>query len=1259
MKRILSLMIALALVVTSLVVPVMVSAADDVIIASGDALFSTTGSWSGESSLKGPTGKPAYWSADTKDATATYSAEMLVPGEYEVFYWKNVHTAKNDNAVALEISHSGGISNEVVDCSTGETGWESIGNFKFSESDAEYVKVVRTGKSADVITRSGGIMFRPIRLSASSSTMVEMDEGDKYLYDLFTYLGITSVFDFTDDAKQVTRAEFLAAVMKALDAPSATGVEAFYDVPETHAFYKEVTSARANGIVAGNGEGYFNPDSPIMLEEAAKIAVHSLELLSTIENIGVERANAQGGYKIGYILELNKQGLAKGLPANAENAPLTVESVKVIIRNLLNADIREMITEDRIPVLERVHDIYEGSGKVNSVFGIAVDNKGSIDKGFARIDNTRYELGDLNIDKYIGMETDFYYVDKDGADQIVAMIAQPGVKRIEIDASDIIRTEWNSGSKTVRISYYDENLNVDDETVNMTTDVFYNDVKIVRNGTNTDFADTDFKADNGSLVLVSNNGGSTYDYAFVNSYRTVVVKNINETDKKIYDYYDNANSIDLSLYPDGFEIVKDGRNIEISKVYEWDVLSVPVVKTFNTTPTATTTRGSVAKLQLSRKKVAGVIEAKNSKNSLFIDGTEYELSKSFETIVKSDAREASKIEIGRAVTLYLDVTGKVAAVYEGMDGAEGVKTNYAYIKRTKAARGGLSGKVEIEAFTSATGTWENLKLEDEISYTAKGVTTKIKSEDIVKQDTFVVSKDIKPEDAPAGTFPVAIEAMFNTASTNIIHTGSGSAISNWDTTTSGYRCDQILPGQSEAPRMAYTQANAELYWTYALDSIYLTPANYTISFFMKKNDVNNDNMLVTVTDANGSKDYRFNTKGTSVSGNAGTGFWITIVDPTTNEAAVHTFSGAVGEGITFTHDDPTAYAKKTTRVGDIKLIQDLGSAVEDAQDAWVKAEKEKDNLDKFKNNGAPVDKVIEYTTNSKGFVKEIEVLDNSSHHTAGASYTTSAASRFKNRDGKQVFLTPGGSNNPADFIVDSSTVIFAFPHDADDKDNYSIIPVSELKHDMFYNGIDSYDETDDRYAPVMIIRQYYNEFNNFNGQEPYEVMAVASKLKVLDENKESCVALKGYVGANEKTVLAVEDNLFNNVGIGDIVTLIPNKDGKAYHKVILYDFVEGTPKTDASRYKVKSNMGNQFGCYSGKVVDIANSGTTLFITTNVSDDTKANSTMCNIATPAVYICNEKEQTLTPASVGDISIEDMISIYYNSYSAKMVVIYRED
>lgn len=209
------------------------------------------------------------------------------------------------------------------------------------------------------------------------------------------------------------------------------------------------------------------------------------------------------------------------------------------------------------------------------------------------------------------------------------------------------------------------------------------------------------------------------------------------------------------------------------------------------------------------------------------------------------------------------------------------------------------------------------------------------------------------------------------------------------------------------------------------------------------------------------------------------------------------------------------------------------------------------------------------------------------------------------------------------------------------------------------NGIDSYDETDDRYAPVMIIRQYYNEFNNFNGQEPYEVMAVASKSMVLDDNKESCVALKGYVGANEKTVLALEDNLFNNVGIGDIVTLIPNKDGKAYHKVVLYDFVEGTSKTDASRYKVKSNMGNQFGCYSGKVVDIANSGTTLFVTTNPSDDTKANSTMCNIASPAVYICNEKEQTLTPASVGDISIEDTIAIYYNSYSAKTVVIYRED
>ena len=406
------------------------------------------------------------------------------------------------------------------------------------------------------------------------------------------------------------------------------------------------------------------------------------------------------------------------------------------------------------------------------------------------------------------------------------------------------------------------------------------------------------------------------------------------------------------------------------------------------------------------------------------------------------------------------------------------------------------------------------------------------------------------------------------------------------------------------------------------------------------------------------------------------------VEARSEKLGTYYFAGTPGESVVISSVGTTG----NTRVGDLLLFEDID---EDAVKQPIKESM-------FASDGAPVDKVIEYTTNSKGFVKEIEVLDRTSK---------SSKPRFKNRDGKYTFTTDS-VHEPSDYTIDASTVIFAFSHvdeimkepdrsdpkynnskntpqqnqDAFDKDYqayqddilryesqkylldqnyYSIIPVSSLKHDMYYYKVEAYDESDDRYAPVVLIRAYYRVTDSFAGQEPYEVMAVSGKSSVLDENGETCVALKGYVGTNEKTVLASEDKVFAGIGIGDIYILLPDKDGKIYHTSKLYDFVEGSPKTDVSRYNHKNNMGSQFSCYYGKVVDIANSGTTLFISNNPADDTKANAYMANMATPAVYICNEKEQTLTPASVGDISIEDMISIYYNSYSAKMVVIYRED
>lgn len=1165
----------LVFVVTFFAMPMMAFAAEDIIIAAGDRQFSTEGSWSDNSSLFGPTGQAAYWSVSTEDASATYSAQELASGEYEVFFWKNVHTTKNDKALKLRITHSAGTTETVVDCSVGETGWESIGKYTFSESEGECVKVVRTGKTDEVISRTGGVMFRPIKLTGVSASVSEnMDEDDKYIFDLFNYIGITEAFDFADDTKPVTRAEFLEAVMIALDAPDAADTEPFRDVPESHKFYNEIMSAKASGIVAGDGLGCFRPDDYVMLEEAAKIVIHSLEQLSMVENVSVERANNQGGYKIGYMLEFNRQGISKGLSESAYESSLTAASVKTIIMNLLNTKITEMYTEDKFPILERVHDIYEASGKVNAVFGASVKTGVSADMGYTVVDDTRYYLGSLNIDKYIGRQADYFYVDEKGTDTLIAMRAQSSAGRVEIDADNILNVSFSSGTGNMEIEYYkDGTTTVKRDTVYADTAVYYNNVLI------SDRKAEDFKPADGTLVLVSNGNGSHYEYAFINSYENFVVKSVNTIDEIVYETFNN-DSINLKAYDDGYEIVKDGRTISLDKVYEWDVLSVPSAR-------SGTAVGSAAKIRLSRNKVSGIVEAKNKK-SLFVNSEEYELSDGYKAIIENNASEAQKVDLEKEVTLYLDINGKIAAADEG----EGLTSNYAYIHRTAAAAG-LSGNVEIDAFLD-TGVWSELELSDTVTYIAQGAKTKIKSEDIVNQDSFIGEIPLPDDVAPT-------EIEFNPGSSNAefdIRSNNSSAY--WDTNSS-------LKGPSgvKAPYAQWGDTD----FTYKLGNEYLPAGEYVVWIYLVIHSTNNDVLNVTVNDSTGAHQYVISDY------NTGSSRW--------HELGMHTFSGLSSESLVIHHT--YAGEKINTRASDVKFIENINT---DAIVGSIKREQ-------FEGTGVAVDKVIEYKTNSQGIVKEIKVLDETS---------TNGNARYKNVAGN-VFVT----NSWVDFTIDSSTKIFALPQDKDDKENYFVIPMSSFVHDEYYS-VSAYDENDDRRAPVMIVNNFYN--SSFGNQSNYDVTVVERKSRIIDTNGDNVSAIKGIslLSGEEVTIITDNELLFSSLGFGDIVVAPANAAGNAYAVEVVYDY------TGEITYGSHSAMTARYSSVYGRLVDTANSGSTLFVSID-GTDTKETAKLINLKSASVLICDKNRQTVTKGTLSDISLYDHVAVHSNNFRGKLVVVYR--
>ncbi|RAV19664.1 S-layer homology domain-containing protein [Paenibacillus contaminans] len=117
--------------------------------------------------------------------------------------------------------------------------------------------------------------------------------------------------------KDITRAEFAALLVRALNLKRRSTSANFVDVAETQWFAGEVATAKEAGLVYGKDDGKFAPDQPITREEMAVMLVRAWELLSgsrkqagNTEPIGdVGQASVWAQEPIRYALE---QGLLNG-----------------------------------------------------------------------------------------------------------------------------------------------------------------------------------------------------------------------------------------------------------------------------------------------------------------------------------------------------------------------------------------------------------------------------------------------------------------------------------------------------------------------------------------------------------------------------------------------------------------------------------------------------------------------------------------------------------------------------------------------------------------------------------------------------------------------------------------------------------------------------------------------------------------------------------------------------------------------------------
>ena len=137
--------------------------------------------------------------------------------------------------------------------------------------------------------------------------------------------------------KTITRAEMAALIIhlrNLSEAASAAKGDAFIDVPSTYWASGYIMLSKQIGAINGYEDGTFRPEEEVTYEQAVKMIVSALGYMP--------KAEAIGGYPVGYLLTASQAGLVRGA-TGVSGESITRRTVAQLLHNSLNCPIMEQI----------------------------------------------------------------------------------------------------------------------------------------------------------------------------------------------------------------------------------------------------------------------------------------------------------------------------------------------------------------------------------------------------------------------------------------------------------------------------------------------------------------------------------------------------------------------------------------------------------------------------------------------------------------------------------------------------------------------------------------------------------------------------------------------------------------------------------------------------------------------------------------------------------------------------------------------------
>jgi len=372
----------------------------------------------------------------------------------------------------------------------------------------------------------------------------------------------------------------LAGLTDVADGQTATR---YPDVVKDHWATGYISVADTKGYVIGDDAGNFRPDDNITFEEAVTVLIRVLGYEpSALDN---------GGYPSGYLVTAAQNGLTRGISHSATKAisrgviaelaynALTINLMKKVSYG--TTELYEVVDET---LLEDVLGVYERYGQVTATNQSSLVGESSLNDDEVQI--TDAEKGEASIFKtgstiarqFLGYNVVYYYTQPKANSDKTLILVRPNTNKmteVKIPAENLSETE-GEGTEAKTLKYW-VNKETDKTTKKLT---IAGDATVFYNGVAT--SAEEYKVENilevlttGYVTLVDTDKNDIYDLVFMTKYVNYVVDEISLTGHKIMDKGTNPS---LKLDPADsnltFSIVKDGVEIGLEDLEEYDVLSV-------------------------------------------------------------------------------------------------------------------------------------------------------------------------------------------------------------------------------------------------------------------------------------------------------------------------------------------------------------------------------------------------------------------------------------------------------------------------------------------------------------------------------------------------------------------------------------------------------------------------------------------------------------------------------------------------------------